>query len=186
MPHQPGNLVCFGIQSEVSGVKHVYLRTGNILEISGRLAQVKRQVVLPPENKKARLRLLHPRLPFGVSQDIRAVVIKEITLYLRLPGRVQKCKLVSPKIGVVEIDLRIVADMARPGRRQRQQVAPQSAFVSTPVCPERTSRRPVRTEPLVVRDRILHNQGSYALGVSHCHAETNRAAIILHVERVVR
>ena len=55
-----------------------------ILAIAFRLAEVEREVVLAPEHQKPGVRLLQPKLPFRIGLDIRAVVIEEIALNLRL------------------------------------------------------------------------------------------------------
>jgi hypothetical protein len=114
-------LVCFGIKREVSCVEDVDFRLRYILAIAFRFAEIEREIVLAPENQKLWLRLLEPCLPLRISIDVRAVVIEEIALNLRLPWRIQKCVLIGPKIRVIELDLRIVSDMAglRGGKRSR-------------------------------------------------------------------
>ena len=65
--------------------------------------------MLAPQNQKPGLGLLYPCLPLWIGIDIRAVVIKQIALNLRLPGRIQKGEFIAPKIGVIELDIRIIS-----------------------------------------------------------------------------
>src|SRR5262249_48365050 len=71
-----------------------------------------------------------------LGRDVRAVVIEEITLNLRLPRRVQKGVLIGPKIRVIELDLRIGSNMARLRGCERHQVVAQRLFMSSPVRPK--------------------------------------------------
>ena len=101
--HQGNNLIRLGIEREVPRVEDVDIRVRYVLAIPFRLADIKRGIVLAPEDQELRLGLLQPGLPFWVSIDIRSIVVEEITLNLSLPWRVQKCVLISPKIRVVEL-----------------------------------------------------------------------------------
>ena len=80
------------------------LSVRHILAVAFRLAEVEREIVLAPEHQKPRLRLLHPRLPLRIGIDIRAVVVEEIALNLRLPWCVQKGVFIRPEIRVVELN----------------------------------------------------------------------------------
>ena len=76
--------------------------------------------------------------------------------------------------------------MARLRSGQRQQVFAQRFFVGRTVRPECPPCRPVRSKAFIVGDRILHDQSLHTLRVCQRHAKTNRAAVVLHVERVMR
>ena len=88
--NQTRNLVCLGIQREVSRVEYVDLRFRHVHAVPFRLAGIEREVVLAPDDQEPWLRLLQPCLPLRISGDVRAVVIEEIALNLRLPGAFRK------------------------------------------------------------------------------------------------
>ena len=85
-------------------VEDVDIRVRHVPSIAFRLADIKRGIVLAPEDQELRLCLPQLGLPLWVSIDIRSVVVEEIALNLSLPRRVQKCVLISPKIRVVELN----------------------------------------------------------------------------------
>ena len=62
LTYQRGDLVCLGIQREVSCVEYVDFRLRYILAIAFRFAEIEREIVLAPENQKLWLRLLEPCL----------------------------------------------------------------------------------------------------------------------------
>ena len=69
--------------------------------------------MLAPEDQQLGLRLLEPGLPQGIRRDVRAVVVEELGLQLRLAWRGQKGVLIGPQIRVIALQVRIVAEMAR-------------------------------------------------------------------------
>jgi len=75
-----------------------------------------------------------------------------------LAGLVEKVKLIRPKIRIIPFHLRIVPDMARPRRWQRQKICAKRAFVGGTICPKRASRFPIRAQTFVVRHRVLDNE----------------------------
>jgi len=89
----------------VPRVEYDDLRIRYVSAVAFRLAEIEREIVLAPENQKLWLRLLEPCLPLRISINVRAVVIEEIALNLRLPWRIQKCILVGPKIQIIELCL---------------------------------------------------------------------------------
>ena len=54
------------------------------------------------------------------------------------------------------------------------------------VSPKRPSRLPNRPQTFVVRYSILYDEALDAFRMGQCHAKSHRAAVILHVERVMR
>src|SRR2546427_7956342 len=92
--------------------------------------------MLAPEDQQLWLRLLEPGLPLWIRRDVRAVVVEEFGLNLRLAWRVQKGVLIGPQIRVIALTVRIVSDMARLRGCQGQQILPQRCFMRRPVRPE--------------------------------------------------
>src|SRR5215467_167990 len=90
LPEQRRHLIGFGIQREVAGVEDRDPRVRHVLAIPFRLAEIERGIMLAPEDQQLGLRLLEPGLPLGIRRDVRAVVVEEIGLNLRLAWRVQK------------------------------------------------------------------------------------------------
>ena len=99
-------------------VENVHLRLRHILTVTFRLAWIEREIVPAPNDQQLRLRLLHPRLPLRIGVHIRAIVVEKIALNLRLSRRIEKCILIRPQVRVIQLDVRIVPDMARLRRRQ--------------------------------------------------------------------
>src|ERR1017187_6099315 len=184
--YERSNSACFSIKGEVSCVEYMDLRIRHILAVALRLAEIEREIVLAPQNEELWLCLPHPRLPLGIGLDVLAVIVEEIALNLRLPRSVQKGKLIGPEIWVIELDVRIVSDVARLRGCQRKKVLTQRFFICGSVGPECPPRCPVRSESFVVSDRILDDQRLHTFRMCQCHAKTNRAAVILHIQRVTR
>jgi hypothetical protein len=92
----------------------------HVAAIGLRFRKLERQIVFAPENEKSRLLLAHPGLPFRVGVHIRAVIVEEVALNVGLACLIQKSKFIGPEIWVITFYVGIVPDMARPGRRQRQ------------------------------------------------------------------
>src|SRR2546426_11245462 len=86
-----------------------------------------REVVFAPEDEQPRPRLAHPGLPLGVGLDVGAVVVEEVALDVGLAWPTEKREFIGPEIRVVTFHVGIVPDMARPGRRQRQEICAQRA-----------------------------------------------------------
>jgi hypothetical protein len=106
---------------------------------------------------------------------------KNVALNLGLPWRVQEGIFISPKIGIIEFNLRIVSDVARLSGCKRQQVTPQRDLLGRPVRPEGPPGCPVHPEAFVVSNRILDDEGLHALWMRQCHPKTNRTSVVLHV-----
>ena len=102
----------------MSGIEHVHFGRRHVLAIAFRFAVIEREIVFAPDDEKLRLPLLHPRLPFWIRVDVRPVIVEEVALNLRLPRRVQECVFISPKIRIVELNVRSVSDMTRLRRLQ--------------------------------------------------------------------
>src|SRR4051794_490513 len=131
-----------------------------------------------------RLILLHPLLPFWVGLDVSAVVVEQIALNLRLAGAVEKRVFVSPKIGVIELNVRIISNVSLPGGGERKQIRSQGFFMRRTISPESATRIPVGAQAFVVADSVLNNESIHTLRMRENHAEANRAAVILHIERI--
>src|SRR4029077_11893963 len=167
-------------------VKNVDFSFRYVLTIAFRLTGIEREIVLTPNHEETRLSFLHPCLPFRVSVHVRSIVVEQIALNLRLSRLIQEVKLVPPQIRIIALHIRIVPDMARPRRLQRQEICAQRVFIGGAIFPKFPPRFPVCAEPFVVRDRVLNNESLYALRMRKCHAKTDRAAVILHVKGVAR
>src|ERR1700733_1236341 len=111
----------------MTGIEDMDFGFRHIAAISLRFRKLERQIVFAPEDEKSRLLLTHPCLPFGVDIHIRAIVVEEIALNVRLAWLIQKGKFIGPEIWVITFYVGIVPDMARPGRRQRQEICAKSA-----------------------------------------------------------
>src|SRR5882762_6958120 len=112
------NFICFGIKSEVTCVENVNLSVRYVPAIGFRLRNVERRVILTPNHQQPRLPFAHPCLPLGVGVDVRAVVIEEVALNIRLAGLAKKGKFIGPQVRVVALDVRVTPHMARPRTRE--------------------------------------------------------------------
>ena len=72
-------------------------RSGHIPPVCLRFAQIKERSYFPQMTRRARLRLAHPGLPFGISPDVGAVVIKKVTLDVALAGLGQQRRIRRPR-----------------------------------------------------------------------------------------
>src|SRR5207249_7538609 len=97
------------IQREMTGIENVNFSIRHVLAVALWLSQIKREVILTPDHQQARLFLAHPGLPLRVGIHIGSVVVEEIALDLSLVGLIKKVKLVSPEIGIVALDIRIIS-----------------------------------------------------------------------------
>ena len=167
-------------------VKNVDFGFRYVLTIAFRLTGLEREIILPPKDEQARLLLAHPSLPLRVCVHVRSIVVEKIALNLRLSRLIQEVKLVGPQIRIITLHIRIVPDMARPRRLQRQEICAERVFIGGAIFPKFPPRFPIRAQTFVVRDRILNNERIYALGMRKRHAETDWAAVILHVKCVTR
>jgi len=142
--------------------------------------------VLAPEDQELWLRRLHPCLPLWIGLDISAIVKEEVALNLCLPWRIWKCVFIGPKVRIIQLNLRIISDMARPRCRERQQVLAQRFFMRRPILPECPPRCPARAQSFVMRHRVLNNKSLNAIWMLQGHAKAYRAAVILHVKYEAR
>src|ERR1700693_5947266 len=117
-----------------------------VLAIAFRLPKVEREIILTPDHQQARLLLAHPSLPLGVGVDVCAVVVEEVALNVGLSGLVEKGKFIGPEIRVITFHVGIVPDMARPRRRQRQEICAKRAFVGSAIGPKGPPRLPIRPQ----------------------------------------
>jgi hypothetical protein len=74
--------------------------------------------------------MLAPKSPAGAAPshasklatwivfDVGAVVVEEVALNLELARLIEKSKFIRPQIGVIALDVRIAAYMARPRGRE--------------------------------------------------------------------
>ena len=79
-PNKFRDFVCFGIEREMSGIKHVHFSLRHVFAISRRLAWTESEIVPTRDDENLRLRLLHPRLPFRISIDVGPMILKEVAL----------------------------------------------------------------------------------------------------------
>src|SRR6202034_2327111 len=96
--------------------------------------------------------------PLWIRSYVRAIVVEQIALNLRLPRLTQERELVSPQIGVVKFHVGIIANMARPGGCKRQQICAKRTFVGSAICPEGPAWLPIRSQTFVVRNSVLDNE----------------------------
>ena len=80
----------------------------------------------------------------------------------------------------------IVPDMARPRRRQRQEICAKRAFVGRSIRPKGPPCFPIRPQTFVVRDCVLDDESLDSVRMGQCHAKAHGAAVILHVKCVAR
>jgi len=95
------------------------------------------------------------------------VVKEQIGLNIRLSGFAQECELVSPEIGIVALDARVVAKVTRTGGGKGQEVGPQYGFVGGSIGPEGSPRLPVGAQALADAE-------SATLGCLQYYAEVGR------------
>src|SRR5580658_9854115 len=120
----------------MTSVENLNSSVRHIAAISLRFRKLERRVVFAPENEEPRLLLAHPGLPLGVGLDVRAVVVEEVALNVGLAGLVEKSKFIGPKIRVIALHVGIVPDMARPRRRQRQEIGAKRGFIDSAIGPK--------------------------------------------------
>src|SRR6202162_4085915 len=130
----------------MTGVENVNLSVRHVPAIGFRLQEVEREVILTPDHQQGRLLLAHPCLPFRVSVHIGSIIVEEVALNVGLAGLVEKGKFIGPEIRVVAFRVGIVPDMARPRRRQRQEICAKRAFVSSAIGPKGPPRLPIRPQ----------------------------------------
>src|SRR6266853_156185 len=157
-PHKLRNLICCGIEREMTCIEDVDFGLWHVPAIGVRFRKLERQIVFAPEDQKPRLLLAHPSLPLGIGVDVRAVVVEEVALNVGLAGLVEKGKFIGPEVRIIELDVGIVPDMARPGRLQRQEICAKRAFIRGAVGPEGPPRLPIRAQAFVVRHGILEDE----------------------------
>src|SRR5216683_3964147 len=186
LTHKRRNLICFGIEREVSSVENVNLSVRYVPAIGFRLRNVERRVILTPNHQQPRLPFAHPCLPPAVGVDVRAVVIEEVALDIHLAGLAKKGKFIGPEIGGIALDVRIAPYMARPRSRERQEVCAKRTLVTGAICPKGPACFPNRSQTFVVRNGVLNNERLDSVRMGQGHAKTHGAAVILQVKRVAR
>src|SRR5882724_2680614 len=185
-PDELRNLIRGGIEREMTRIQNMDFGLRHVAAIGLRFRKLERQVVSAPKDEKARLLLAHPSLPLGVGVDVCAVVVKEVALNVGLAGLIEKGKFIGPEIRVIAFHVRIVSDMARPRRRQRQEICAKGAFVGSAIGPKGPPRLPIRPQAFVVRHSVLDDESLDPVRLGQGHSKTNRAPVILHVKRVAR
>src|SRR6266403_4398880 len=116
--HKCHNFIRFGIKTKVSCVENVNLSVRYIPAIGLRLREFEGEVIFAPNHQQPRLPFAHPCLPLGVGVDVRAVVVKEVALNIRLGGLAKKGKFIGPEIRGIELEVGIASYMARPRSRE--------------------------------------------------------------------
>jgi hypothetical protein len=107
-------------------------------------------------------------------------------LNIGLARLVEKIKFIHPEIRVVAFHVGIVARVARLGGFKRQEISAKGAFIGSAIRPKGATRFPILAEACVVRDRVLDDESLRPFWVCQYHAKANRAAIVLHIKRVLR
>jgi hypothetical protein len=128
-----------------------------IAAIGFRLREFEREVIFAPNHQQPRLLLTNPCLPLRVGVNVRAVVIEKVALNIHLTGLAKKGKFIGPEILVIAFRIRIVPDMARPRRRQREQICAKRTFVGSAIGPEGPPGLPIRPQTFVVRNGVLND-----------------------------
>jgi len=180
------NLIRCGIEREMTRIEDVEFSLRHVAAMGFRFRKLETQAVFPPEDEKPRLLLAHPSLPLGVGVDVRAVVVEEVALNVGLAGLVEKGKFIGPEIRVIAFHVGIVPDMARPRRRQRQEIGANRAFIRSPIGPKGPPRLPIRPQAFVVRNRVLNDESLDPVRMGPGHAKTHGAAVILRETRTFR
>ena len=103
-----------------------------------------------------------------------------------LAGLVEKGKFIGPEIRVIAFHVGIIPDVARPRRRQRQEICAKRAFIGSAIDPKGTPRLPIRPQAFVVSHSVLNDESLDPVRMGQGHAKTNGSAVILHVKRVAR
>src|SRR5204863_31803 len=80
---------------------------------------------------------------------------------------------------VIAFHVGIVPDMARPRRRQRQEIGANRAFIRSPIGPKGPPRLPIRPQAFVVRNRVLNDESLDPVRMGPGHAKTHGAAVAL-------
>ncbi len=125
-------------------IENVNLSARHVLPVAFWFAEVEREVVFTPNHQQARLFLTHPGLPFRIGVHIGSVIIKQIALNIGLAGLVEKGKFIGPEVRIIAIHVRIVPDMARSRRLQREEICAKRAFVGSAIGPKGPPRLPIR------------------------------------------
>src|SRR3984893_1072871 len=157
-PDKLRNLIRCSIEREMARIEDVDLGLRYVLAVAFRLPKVEREIVLTPNHQQPRLLLAHPCLPLGIGVDVRGVVVEEVALNVGLAGLIEKIKFVGPEIRVIAFHVWIVPNMARPRRRQRQEICAKRSFVGSAIGPKRASRFPICPETFVMRHSVLHDE----------------------------
>src|SRR6476660_8567675 len=149
------NLICGGVEREMTSIEDVDIGFRHIFAVTFRFSEIEREIVLTPDHEQTWLTLLHPCLPFRIGVDVRLIIVEKIALNLGLAGLIQEVKLVGPQIRIITLHIRIVSDMARPRRLQRQKICAQRVFIGGAIFPKFPPRFPIRTQTFIVSDGIL-------------------------------
>ena len=104
-------------------IDDVYFCLWHVTAVRLRFRGVERELILTPDHQKSGLFLSHPGLPLGVGIDVCPVIIEEIALNIGLTGLAEKGKFIGPQVWIITLNIGIVPDMARPRRRERQEIS---------------------------------------------------------------
>ena len=168
----------------MAGVEEMDFGLGHVAAVGPRLGHQEGRIVAPPRHQQRRPVRAQPLLPGRVAGDVGAVVVEEVGLDVVLPRPPEEGELVGPQVRVVPLREGTAADVALAGRFRREEVLAQRRLVGEPVGPERAAGVPERAEPVLVRDRVLHDHRPHPGRVRGRQPESNRAAVVLHEQGV--
>src|SRR4029077_12988652 len=94
--YQRRDLICFGIECEVSCVENIDFCLRYILAKTVRLARIEGEIILAPDHQQARLLVTHPCLPFRIGVNVRSIIVEQVALNLRLTRLVEEIIFVRP------------------------------------------------------------------------------------------
>ena len=165
-------------------VEEMDLGVGHVAAVGLRLGGQEGRVVAAPRHQQRRQVRPQPLLPGRVAGDVGAVVVEQVGLDVVLARPAEEGELVGPQVRVVLLRDRAAADVALPGGGGREEVLAQRRLVGGAVRPERPAGVPQRAEPVLVRDRVLHDHRPHPGRVRGRQPKSDRATVVLHEQGV--
>src|SRR5438105_14807404 len=112
------------------------------------------------------------------------VVIKQIRLNVRLAGLIQKVKFVGPGVRIQTLRMWRRAHMAVAGCLHGEKSLAEVSLMRRAILPECPPSAPQRRQALLVRNRILDDDGLDLFGVGNCHPQSDMAAVIMEEKAI--
>src|ERR1700722_20366647 len=185
-PDERCDLIGRFVEGEMPSFEEMDFRAWNIVGIGCRAGDRERGVVFSPNHQHWWLCFAKPVLPTRLRGDVGPVIQKQRGLDVCLAWTSEKYVLVRPCIGIVAIGMWTGADVALARRFEGREVGLEVLEFAVRICPIFLACLPKRAQPLFMRDRVLNDDGANALWIAERHAKTDRPAIILHEQNVVR